>query len=87
MPVTLDVVSRSGVTLHAADLERVVLRRREAGRLGSEIAIYPRHAPMLLQTQACQARLVRPDGTERVDVPEGVAEIWRDVVTLVVHEE
>lgn len=86
VPLTFDVISRAGVTCHAEGLERVVLRRREPGHLGSEIAVCARHAPMLMQTQACQARLVRPDGTARVDVPEGIAEIWHDAVTLVVSD-
>jgi F0F1-type ATP synthase epsilon subunit len=83
--LTLDIVTPKGRTLHAENLDRVVVRRREeAFDPGSEFAICPHHAPLLMQTQACEMRLVSRGRTERIDVEPGVLEVLGDTVTLLV---
>lgn len=84
MAITFDIVAPTGSRLHAAGLDKVVLRRREALHdPGSEVAILGRHAPLLMQTQPCIARLTRGSTTREVAVAAGVLEVYRDHVTLV----
>jgi len=85
MAIDFEVVSPTGVLMHEEGLERVVLRRREERyELGSEVAVYPHHGPMLMRTQACTARLLKHGLERRFDVPAGVAEVLDDHVTLIV---
>lgn len=85
MSLSFRMVDATGVRFRHQGLERVVLRRRESGPgPGSEVAICLRHAPALLQTEACRVRLVGPTATRTIDCPAGVAEVLDDVVTLVV---
>lgn len=84
MALTFDIVAPWGVRLHEQALDKVVLRRREAEHdPGSEVAILPRHAPLLMQTQPCVARLTRGAMTSEVPVGAGVLEVFRDSITLV----
>jgi F0F1-type ATP synthase epsilon subunit len=85
MAITFDMVSTQGLVLQEEGLERVVVRRREERfDPGSEFAICPRHAPLLMQTQPCTVRLTRGGRTRRVDCPAGVLEVLDDHVTLVI---
>jgi F0F1-type ATP synthase epsilon subunit len=85
MALTLDIVTPKGRAFHAENLDRVVVRRREAAfDPGSEFAICPRHAPLLMQTQACELRLVRRGQVRRLPVAAGVLEVFGDSVTLLV---
>ena len=85
MALVFDIVGARGLLLHEESLERVVIRRREEQfDPGSEFAVCPRHGPLLMQTQACRARLTRAGHTHEVDVPPGVFEVIDDQVTLVV---
>jgi F0F1-type ATP synthase epsilon subunit len=82
--LTFDIVTPRGARLHEEAVERVVVRRREAEYdPGSEVAILPRHGPLLMQTQACVARLTCDGLTRELDVGAGVLEVLRDHVTLV----
>jgi F0F1-type ATP synthase epsilon subunit len=83
--IVLEVVTPRGLAAREAGLERVVVRRREPGfELGGEVAILPRHAPMLLATCAHRLRYHRAGKSEYLDVGAGVAEVLDDTVTLVV---
>ena len=85
MSVSLRVVGPAGEIFSADGLAHVVLRRREPGRTpGSEIAIYPHHAPTLMQTEECDARLIGSSGARSVHLAAGVAEVLEDRITLVV---
>ena len=84
MALTLEVVSSRGVVAHEEGLDRVVVRRREAAHEpGSEIAILPRHGPLLMQTQPCEMRWTRSGNTTELHVGAGVVEVLADRVTLV----
>ena len=84
MALTFDIVTPQGARLHEEAVDRVVIRRREAEfDPGSEVAILPRHGPLLMQTQACVARLTRGGFTRELEVGAGVLEVFRDHVTLV----
>jgi F0F1-type ATP synthase epsilon subunit len=85
MALTFDIVTAKGLSLHEEGLDRFVIRRREADfDPGSEMAICPHHGPLLMQTQACIARLTRGAHTMPLDVEPGVLEVIDDRVTLVV---
>jgi len=85
MALTFDIVSATGLDLHREQLDRVVVRRREERfQPGSEFAICTRHAPLLMQTEACLVRLTRGQQTETVECPPGVLEVLDDRVTLAI---
>ena len=85
MSLILDIVTPRGVELHEEGLERVVVRRREELHdPGSEVAICPRHGPLLMQTQTCTLRLTKDGHTTTVEAEPGVLEVWRDTITLAV---
>jgi F0F1-type ATP synthase epsilon subunit len=84
MALTFDIVTPAGARLHETSVERIVVRRREPGHdPGSEVAIFPHHGPLLMQTQACSVRLTRAGSTEELSVGPGVVEVFHDHVTLV----
>jgi F0F1-type ATP synthase epsilon subunit len=83
--LTLDIVTPHGVVWVGDRLDRVVIRRREAEYCpGSEIAIYPHHAPLLMQTEACRLRITSAGQSTEREVEAGVLEVFNDRVTLVV---
>ena len=85
MALTFDIVTPAGLALHEEGLERIVVRRREEHfDPGSEFAICPGHGPLLMQTQACTARLTRSGTTRAIGVEAGVFEVIGDRATLVV---
>ena len=84
MAITFDIVAPGGTRLHEESLERVVIRRREAEYdPGSEVAILPKHGPLLMQIQPCVVRFTRLGTTREIAVGAGVLEVFRDYVTLV----
>jgi len=84
MAITFDIVAPGGTRFHEGALESVVLRRREAEYdPGSEVVILSKHAPLLMQVQACSVRFTRDGTTQEVEVGAGVLEVYRDYVTLV----
>lgn len=85
MTLRLAVVTPRGVAITEEQLDRVVLRRREPERehqMGSEVAIHPSHAPLLVQTPAFELKYERCGEVHLVDVGEGIAEVYRDTVTV-----
>ncbi|MDR3686132.1 MAG: hypothetical protein P4L93_04135 [Coriobacteriia bacterium] len=85
MALTFDIITAKGVALHEEGLDRVVVRRREADfDPGSEVGICVHHGPLLMQTQACTARLTRGQHTSALTLAPGVLEVLDDRVTLVV---
>jgi F0F1-type ATP synthase epsilon subunit len=85
MALTFDIVTAKGLALHEEGLDRVVIRRREEQFVpGSEVAVCCKHGPLLMQTQACEARLIRGAKSVKVVVEPGVLEVLDDRVTLVI---
>ena len=85
MALSVEIVSPRGVEYFADCVERVVLRRRELEHdPGSEIAICPHHAPLLMQVQACTMRVTQGGQTFEREVPPGVLEVYGDRVTFAV---
>jgi F0F1-type ATP synthase epsilon subunit len=84
MALILDIVTPAGSRLHEEAVDCVVVRRLEAAHdPGSEVAIYPRHGPLLMRTQAGTARFRRGAVTTKLTVGYGVLEVYRDHVTIV----
>jgi F0F1-type ATP synthase epsilon subunit len=84
MPLTFEIVSPRGSDYYLDEVDRVVVRRREELYVpGSEIAIYPHHAPLLMQIQPCRIRISRGGGVLERDVPASVLEVQSDHVTVV----
>jgi len=83
MSLTLEIVSARGIEYSAEGLDRVVVRRREPEHVpGSEIAICPHHAPLLMQIEGCRMRLTSGGRTVERDVAAGVLEVVHDHITL-----
>jgi F0F1-type ATP synthase epsilon subunit len=84
MPLTFEIVSPRGSDFYVDEVDRVVVRRREPLHdPGSEIAICPHHAPLLMQVQECRMRITRGGRLLERDIPAGVVEVRSDHVTLV----
>ncbi len=81
--LTLEIVTPEGVSFEEGDIDGVVVRRREEAELGSEMAILPRHGPMLARIAACTLRFYQGGKTSYVDVGGGFMEVLRDKVTIV----
>jgi len=85
MALSIEIVSPHGVEFSADGVERVVVRRREPQRsIGSEIAIYPRHAPLLMRVEPCTMRYTCDGVTTEREIPPGVLEVFEDRVTIAV---
>lgn len=81
----LEIVSERGVIVSQKGLDEIVLRRREVPfESGSEVAILPGHAPVMMRTGACLIRWRKGDEWWGQHVPPGVCEVADDRVTLVV---
>jgi F-type H+-transporting ATPase subunit epsilon len=85
-PGTLDleIVTPDGVAVHEDDLEVVVFRRRERRfELGSEIAVFPHHAPLLVRIPPAPMRYRRRGETIHVAIDGGFVEVLDDRVRIV----
>jgi len=82
--LALEILTPDGPMVTERGLDSVVLRRRE-GRfaLGSEIAIFPRHAPTLIRMSVAPLRYRRGGETFHLAVGGGFAEVERDRVRIV----
>lgn len=82
--VALEIVTPDGRALLEAGVDAVVLRRRERRfELGSEIAVFPLHAPMLIRIPIAPARYRRGGETVHLALGGGFAEVRRDRVLVV----
>lgn len=85
--LTLEVVTEQGHTTRLVDLDEVVVRRRETRfERGSEVAIFPGHAPLLVRMAPCQVRYRRGTTSASFRVGGGLAEVYGDHVTLLVSD-
>ncbi len=83
----LEIITPDGELLEAEDVDEVVVRRREAQfELGSEIAIFPGHAPMLIQLPDAPLRYRSRGHTFHIMAAGGFAEVKHDRVLVVTPE-
>jgi F-type H+-transporting ATPase subunit epsilon len=81
--LTLEIVTPDGVALVESDIAAVVLRRRERRfEVGSEVAVLPGHAPMLLRLPIAPARYMRDGETCHMALCGGFAEVFNDRVVV-----
>lgn len=81
--LTLEVVTPDGCALAEREVEAVVLRRRERRfELGSELAILPMHAPVLVRMPIAPVRYRKGGETTYLALAGGFAEVRRDQVLL-----
>lgn len=82
--LVLEIVTPDGPALSEEAVDVVVFRRRERRfELGSEIAVFPLHAPMLVRIPVAPARYRKGGRTVHVVVGGGFAEVRRDRVLIV----
>jgi F-type H+-transporting ATPase subunit epsilon len=82
--LVLEIVTPDGPALAEEAVDVVVFRRRERRfELGSEIAVFPLHAPMLVRMPVAPARYRKGGRTYHVVVGGGFAEVRRDRVLIV----
>ncbi|HUO51319.1 MAG TPA: hypothetical protein VMT93_02270 [Gemmatimonadaceae bacterium] len=80
----LEIVTPDGIALQARGVETVVIHRRERSfDVGSEIAIYPRHAAMLVRIPVAAARYDREGATVHLALGGGFVEVREDHVVVV----
>lgn len=80
--LVLDIVGPQGALVHEEGLDVVVFRRRESSHdPGSEVAIFPRHAPLLAQAQRCELRYRRGAEVYCLGIGDCLVEVWEDRVT------
>jgi len=82
--IVLEILTPDGVALQEDGVEFVVLRRHERSfDVGSEIAVYPRHAPMLVRIPIAAARYGKGGETVSLALRGGFAEVRHDHVVIV----
>lgn len=82
--LTLEVVTPDGVAVLEDGVEVVILRRRERRfEVGSEIAIFPLHAPLLVGLAVAPVRYQKGGATVHLAVAAGFSEVMGDRVVIV----
>lgn len=81
--LTLEVVTPDGLSVLERGLDVVVLHRREPRfEVGSEIAVFPNHAPLLVRIPVGPARFGRAGETVHLALAGGFAEVLGDRVRV-----
>jgi F0F1-type ATP synthase epsilon subunit len=82
--LTLEIVTPDGLALQEGGIEFVVLHRREPRfEVGSEIAIFPFHAPLLVRLAVAPVRYRKGADTVHLAVEAGFGEVVGDRVVIV----
>jgi F0F1-type ATP synthase epsilon subunit len=82
--LVLEIVTPDGPALSERGVDAVVLRRRERRfELGSEIAIFPLHAPALIRIPIAPARYRAGGRVVHLALGGGFAEVRRDRVRVI----
>lgn len=80
----LQIITPDGQSLKERQVDAVVIRRREKHfELGSEVALFPRHAPMLIRIPIAPLRYRKGERTTYVAVGGGFVEIRGNEVLVV----
>jgi F-type H+-transporting ATPase subunit epsilon len=83
-PLVLQIITPDGHSLRKTGIDVVVLRRRELRfELGSEVAVFPSHAPLLIRIPAAPVRYRQGNRTFYLAVGGGFAEIRANEVLVV----
>ncbi len=80
----LEIITPDGKSLNEKQVHAVIFRRREKRfELGSEIALFPRHAPALIRIPVAPLRYRKGEQTWYVAVGGGFVEIKENQVLVV----
>jgi len=81
--LVLEIVTPDGMAVRETDVDAVVLHRREARfELGSEIAVFPLHGPLLVRMPVGPARYHKRGEQVHLAVGGGFAEVRGDRVLI-----
>jgi F-type H+-transporting ATPase subunit epsilon len=82
--LVLEIITPDGKSLKEKQVDAVVIRRKEKRfELGSEIALFPRHAPTLIRIPVAPLRYRIEERTTYVAVGGGFVEIKKNQVLVV----
>jgi len=82
--LVLQIITPDGQSLKEKQVDAVVVRRREKHfELGSEVALFPRHAPILIRIPVAPLRYRMGERTMYVAVGGGFMEIKDDQIVVV----
>jgi F-type H+-transporting ATPase subunit epsilon len=82
--LVFEIVTPAGVALTETGVDVVIFRRQERRFvLGSEIAVFPRHAPLLVRIPIAPVRYRRRGETVHLAVGGGFAEVLNDTVLII----
>lgn len=82
--LVLQIITPDGQSLKEKQVDVVVIRRREKRfELGSEIALFPRHAPTLIRIPVGPLRYRKGGRTTYVAVGGGFVEIKKNQVVVI----
>jgi F0F1-type ATP synthase epsilon subunit len=82
--LVLQIITPDGRSLKESQIDAVVFRRRERRfELGSEIAIFPGHAPLLIRIPVAPVRYRKASRTCHVAVGGGFVEVRNNQVMVV----
>ena len=80
----LEIITPDGKSLNEKQIHSVVFRRKEKRfELGSEIAVFPRHAPLLIRIPIAPVRYRKGERTSYVAVGGGFVEVKNNQVLVV----
>lgn len=75
-PISLEIVTPLGRVEGRSGIDELVMRRREARfEVGSEIAVFPGHAPMLVRVPESDIRYASAGRTRYVHIGPGFVEV------------
>lgn len=81
--LTLEVVTPMGVLLTEEEVDEVVVRRKERRfDPGSEVAVFPRHGPLLVRITDSTARYLKGGRVSQLELGGGFVEVYLDRVTV-----
>jgi len=81
--LALDIVTPDGTAVEERDLDAIVFHRRERlFEVGSEIAVFPLHAPMLVRLPIAPVRFRRGEEIVHLALRGGFAQVLADRVLI-----
>jgi F0F1-type ATP synthase epsilon subunit len=82
--LVLEIITPDGLALKESELDSIVFRRREPRfELGSEIAVFPLHAPLLVRLPVAPLRYRKHSTVFHVALAGGFAEVRNGRVLIV----
>lgn len=84
LKLAVEIVTPQGMTLREDDVDYVVVRLKEKEVVpGSELSIWPRHAPLLARIDSSRLRYRCEGETRDMEIGEGILQVKNNEVTIV----